>query len=62
MMSSFSFRLVVNFECRLYGFVFWAILIAFLYDVWIGRIWPEISVPVAESSQSTSDWTAVHPR
>lgn len=55
------FWLAVNFECRFYGFVFWTILIGFLYDMWIQRIWPEISVPIAGRSQSTGDRTAVHP-
>ncbi|PNF14416.1 hypothetical protein B7P43_G01722 [Cryptotermes secundus] len=29
--------------------------------MWIERIWPEISMPVAERSQSTGDWISVHP-
>ncbi|XP_021917955.1 reticulophagy regulator 2-like, partial [Zootermopsis nevadensis] len=53
--------LAINFECRFYGFVFWMILIGFLYDVWTERIWPEIAVPAADGSQSTGDWTPVHP-
>lgn len=51
----------VNFECRFYGFVFWTILIGVVYDMWIEKIWPEISVPVARRSQSTGDRTAVSP-
>jgi len=56
------FRLAVNFGCRFYGFIFWTILIGFLYDMWIQKIWPEISVPVARRSQSTGDRTVVSPR
>lgn len=52
--------LAVNFECRFYGFVFWILLLGVLYDFWIDRIWPEISVPVEKRRQNT-DYMVVHP-
>ncbi|KAJ9575732.1 hypothetical protein L9F63_007378 [Diploptera punctata] len=55
------FWLAVNFECRFYGFVFWILLLGFLYDMWIDRIWPEISVPIEGRRQNTDDCTTVHP-
>ncbi|PSN34507.1 hypothetical protein C0J52_13397 [Blattella germanica] len=58
---NFLFWLAVNFECRFYGFVFWILLLGFLYDMWIDRVWPEISVPVEGRAQNIEDWTTVHP-
>ncbi|XP_069683525.1 reticulophagy regulator 3-like [Periplaneta americana] len=55
------FWLAVNFECRFYGFIFWMILAGFLYDMWVERIWPEISVAAEARMRSTDEWTPVHP-
>lgn len=43
------FWFAVNFDYKFYGAVFSVLLISFVYDVWIEKIWPEISIRASKT-------------
>lgn len=57
---SFCRRLLVNLGFRFYSLASVVMLFAFIYNLWVEQIWPEIRVPPKETPDSEG-WTPLHP-